>query len=704
MEKRKKIILSGIIVVLVLIFGISYAYFQSTRTQDNNNIGGTGCFTMEFSDENPISLTNAFPISDADGMNTTPYTFTITNTCSMHASYQINLEVLNTSNLGTNFVRVALNNNHRILNTYDEVETTLANADLSYRLGTGTLEPDETVTYSVRKWMDKDTPLLPETQNRRLDTRVVIVYVPYVTPIARNILMGYTFTQNSTALFLDIPNLRRDQVESVEFRNEITVDINSPTVHDVSRDQNNLVVAWLEDGSVAGRYKVIIAADGEVIASSGRSLFQNLTNLTSIDLTYLDTSKVEDMRMMFHGIRNLTNLDLTNFDTSNAIDMNTMFSTTGLSTITFGENFDTSNVTDMNWMFNNIRNLTQIITPEGINVINWDTSRVTNMSNMFSTTGLSTITFGENFDTSNVTDMIRMFANTRNLTNLDLTNFDTSNVTRMTGMFSDTDNPRSPTGLSTITFGENFDTSNVRYMDNMFGGLINLTQIITPEGTNVINWDTSRVIFMTSMFWQTGLSTITFGENFVTDNVTGMLAMFHNARNLTQIITPAGTNVINWDTSRVTNMQNMFNDTSLSTITFGTNFRTDNVTSMHAMFQNMTNLTQITTPAGTNVINWDTSSVTNMQSMFMDTRLTGITFGPNFDTSNVTNMGWMFRDMTNLNNTVGIDMRHFNFSNVTTHINMFMNVPTNVRLTVNPAGDAWIAARFPTYTNRVVIP
>ena len=54
---------------------------------------------QNFQDANSISLSNAYPIPDEEGISLTPYTFTITNTCETYASFQINLEILNTSTL-----------------------------------------------------------------------------------------------------------------------------------------------------------------------------------------------------------------------------------------------------------------------------------------------------------------------------------------------------------------------------------------------------------------------------------------------------------------------------------------------------------------------------------------------------------------------------------------------------------------------------
>ena len=99
MKKRKGIIVVIMIVLAVVLVGTSYALWQITLTQESTNVVTTGCFNIEFQDNNPITLENAVPITDEEGMLLTPYSFTLTNTCDTLVKYQINLDILNTTTL-----------------------------------------------------------------------------------------------------------------------------------------------------------------------------------------------------------------------------------------------------------------------------------------------------------------------------------------------------------------------------------------------------------------------------------------------------------------------------------------------------------------------------------------------------------------------------------------------------------------------------
>ena len=114
---------------------------------------------------------------------------------------------------------------------------------------------------------------------------------------------------------------------------------------------------------------------------------------------------VDEMYHMFYGCPNLTSLDLSNFDTSK--------------------------VTDMSFMLDNCSKLTTL------DVSNFNTSKVTDMKSMFWGCSSLDLLDVSNFDTSKVTDMGGMFSGCSNITSLDLSNFNTSNVTSMHSMFWD---------------------------------------------------------------------------------------------------------------------------------------------------------------------------------------------------------------------------------------------------------------------------
>ena len=165
-------------------------------------------------------------------------------------------------------------------------------------------------------------------------------------------------------------------------------------------------------------------------------MFSFMDNLTTIDLSNFDTSKVTDMTYMFSNSSNLTSLNLSSFDTSKVTNMRTMFACMSNLTSLNLSNFNTSNVTNMGGMFASIHNLTTL-----------------NLSN---------------FDTSKVTDMNSMFGNMSSLTTLNLSNFDTSKVTNMRTMFYLDDENISKDKLETIYVNNDFNTAKLTEFSEMF--------------------------------------------------------------------------------------------------------------------------------------------------------------------------------------------------------------------------------------------
>ena len=157
---------------------------------------------------------------------------------------------------------------------------------------------------------------------------------------------------------------------------------------------------------------------------------------------------------------------------------------------------------------------------------------------------IKSIDFKDNFDTSKVTNMHDMFAYCTNLQELDLSSFDTTNVINMQAMFRGY--LEKPMNITKIIFGQNFKTNNVTDMRAMFGNCGNLTEV------DVSGFDTSNVTDMHDMF--SGCQSITYVNisNFNTSKVTDMAGMFFNCNNIDNL------DFANFNTSQVTTMTNMF--------------------------------------------------------------------------------------------------------------------------------------------------
>ena len=124
-----------------------------------------------------------------------------------------------------------------------------------------------------------------------------------------------------------------------------------------------------------------------------KSLFQDMTNLLSVDLTNFIYSKFVDSSSMFQNCINLKSIKFGKFDTSKISNMEYMFSNCGVTSLDLSK-FKTSSVKNMKYMFSDTKSL------KYLNLRSFTTSSVTNMAGMFEGTSsllfLDLYSFSEN--------------------------------------------------------------------------------------------------------------------------------------------------------------------------------------------------------------------------------------------------------------------------------------------------------------------
>ena len=252
-------------------------------------------------------------------------------------------------------------------------------------------------------------------------------------------------------------------------------------------------------------------------------------------------------------------------------------------------------------------------------------------------------------DVSNVTNMVAMFFYCQSLTSLDLSNFDTRNVTNMHYMFGG--DVQGSMNLSSITFGPNFITSNVTTMRGMFSACEKLTTI------DVSGFDTSNVTTMWNMFWGCKSLTSLDVSGFNTAKVETMFQMFQDCESLTTI------DVSSWNTGKVTTMSNMFNNCKSLTSLDVSNWSLNSVNSMTGMFLRCESLTSL------DVSKWNTSNVKEIGSIFAYCKsLTSIDVSK-WNTSNMINISCVFAGSEKLT-TVG-NLSNWNISKCTSLYALF---------------------------------
>ena len=241
-EKKKRTILYGLLVTVLVLIGVTYAYYRITKTQTNSNVIGTRtCLNTTLTEEtSEIVLSDAFPISDEDGLKQSPFTFTLTNNCDSYVKVTIALvseyrTSTNTAYLKDNYVKSNLSTKGTndgssvILSTLSlgEVDTNTQ----GYVLKTTGLKNKEAKSFDLRLWLDSETTNeqgLNKTWKGKIVVSVVAAeYVPTFaeTILANNEVKAPITTPGaaiSTAAEAEFASTEDDYGTSYYFRGAVT--------------------------------------------------------------------------------------------------------------------------------------------------------------------------------------------------------------------------------------------------------------------------------------------------------------------------------------------------------------------------------------------------------------------------------------------------------------------------------------------------
>ncbi len=155
MSKKKYIIISVVVILIsvLALVGASYALLTMTIEGDKEMTLRAGILKVDFSEGDNINLINASPMSDKEGLKTTPYTFTVTNTGNINAYYHVSLEEDSNNTLSNSYLKMKLTGS----NGYDSGIIKVNNYGVGTFeiIGEDVLEPSDEVTYTIRLWLDE---------------------------------------------------------------------------------------------------------------------------------------------------------------------------------------------------------------------------------------------------------------------------------------------------------------------------------------------------------------------------------------------------------------------------------------------------------------------------------------------------------------------------------------------------------------------
>ena len=531
MNKYKLYMIFGIVLLVLSITGSLAYYVWSSST---TSIAGNLCLPEIYFTGGATINGKLKPVSSKEEGLIKEIEVNLHKTCNNDTAVMnlyLSLDLLPTTLQENTFVYELYNGNNERISS--------GNFSDKKQGDTITLASNEIVTsnvsiYTLYIYIDgnRDNPITMSNNNFRFNIYGEGTGAIYKENVIQN---ETTDPSSSSSTFLNTEVLR-NQIESITIEKTNVVPNDAKYSKDISSKQDGSVMLWYTDKDNNNLYEVSIGSEnGSLEANTnGSGMFAYLDNVSTLDLSGLDTSNMTSMSRMFYNSKSLTNIDVSGFDTSKVVNMNGMFDgCTNLENLDLS-NFDTSNVTDVNYMFNNCNKIKRII------LSNFNTNKVTKMYYMFSNCNSLINLDLSSFDTSNVTDMGAMFSGCSSLTSLDLSNFDTSNVTAMYYMFNLCS---SLTELDLL----NFNTNKVNNMAGMFRDCSKL------QNLKISSFDTSNVTRMENMFLSSNSLKELDLSNFNTSKVTHFNSMFYGCRKLTTIYISDL-----WSNSAVTDSTSMF--------------------------------------------------------------------------------------------------------------------------------------------------
>ena len=486
MDKYKKFMYIGIFILLISLVSSAgtYAWFtwiSPSNTSVTLSIGNLADVT--FTSGPDINISNLAPVYNyTDGVSTT---FTVRNTNNTDSLlYKVKLEITSIANeLKDETFKYTLVKDNKVVKTGNLKDAVNGNTLIlnTSSLDKGSTSRPKISTFKLYFWLDGNMENNSNMMNKSLVGKIDV-------GVETNVLTNTESSISSTSKFLNT-EVPRQNIKTLKYVDNLNIPVGA-TVVDVSKNGDNTIKMWYNEADANGNYDITIGSNNTIYANpSSFELFSNLTNVTSIDLSNMDTSGMTNMFNMFSDNTSLTN-------------------------ITFGDNFNTANVTNMGGMFKNCTIL------KTIDLSSFDTSNATIFASMFmNCQGLQNLDL-KSFNTSNVERMETMFYNCSSLTSLDLSNFNTSKITDMTYMFN---RCKSLTNINLSSF----DTSNVSSLYDAFAGLTSLKVL------DLSSFDTSKVTNMGRMFLNSNnLVTIYVSDLWNISNVTSASRMFEGCTSL----------------------------------------------------------------------------------------------------------------------------------------------------------------------------
>ena len=301
-DKKKVKIYYSLLIAVICIIGVSYAFFQLFLKQsDNNTLVSRTCFDTSLTENTEkIVLENAYPVVDSEGLKGTPFTFTLKNNCSSYIRLYITIDSEHRGNLGTtylddNYIKVNISpkgtTSEQSVVLSSKKLTDLDNNRKGYIIVKTGLQANEEKSFDLRLWMD-EAVTLEQGLGKSWEGKIVVIGEAASGPLLNETILA----DNKVVEPLTVPGSE----VSAHTKDDI-VDTSSPSVssalqayyftygtgYEANGIQFNLTGAAVTSDTYANSYsslvgKYLASAYTDHNASSTAGTMKATTNLWAV--------------------------------------------------------------------------------------------------------------------------------------------------------------------------------------------------------------------------------------------------------------------------------------------------------------------------------------------------------------------------------------------------------------------------------------
>ena len=156
-KDNKKIILIAIFIIFILLIGIAFAYLVTTLYGEKEYLVRAGSLGLRLEESNELTLEKLIPIEDSEGMSLDGFNFSLVNNGNIETDYTIYLDDIpldeGETRMPDSAIRYSLTRDNVVGNADD---LTNMGTNPNRVVDTGTIEPDQTINYTLKIWIDYD--------------------------------------------------------------------------------------------------------------------------------------------------------------------------------------------------------------------------------------------------------------------------------------------------------------------------------------------------------------------------------------------------------------------------------------------------------------------------------------------------------------------------------------------------------------------